>query len=98
MKRYRLTKGALSRVRFTREHCEELVKEGYTFDGEVDEKNRLIDDRVRLADLGEETQEDGEKSNLVEQARKLGLGAPSALKRLSVETLRQRIEEAGEED
>lgn len=35
-----------------------------------------------------------EKEQLIEEAHKLGIGSPSTLKRLSVETLKERIEEA----
>lgn len=35
-----------------------------------------------------------DKEDLVNKAHELGLGSPSTLKRLSVETLKERIEEA----
>lgn len=35
-----------------------------------------------------------EKDELVDKAHGLGLGSPSTLKRLSIETLKERIEEA----
>lgn len=94
MARYKLTKGSLSRIRYDRAGCEELVQQGYRLDGEVNDKNELVDDRVRLDDIDGKPKGDPEKDHLVEKARELGLGAPSALKRLSPDTLRDRIEEA----
>lgn len=38
--------------------------------------------------------EKDDKEDLVNRAHELGLGSPSTLKRLSVETLKERIEEA----
>ena len=42
MKRYKLTKGSLSRIRTTEKGRDELIEEGYTFDGEVDENLKPI--------------------------------------------------------
>lgn len=39
-------------------------------------------------------EEKDDKEDLVNKAHELGLGSPSTLKRLSVETLKERIEEA----
>ena len=44
----------------------------------------VIEDKIVLS----------EKDTLVKQAHELGLGSPSTLKRLSIETLQERIEEA----
>jgi len=40
---YKLTKGAVSRIRKTKAEAKELMKDGYTMDGEVNEKYEIID-------------------------------------------------------
>lgn len=40
---YKLTLGTLSRIRKTKKEIDELLAEGYTLDGEVNEKYEVID-------------------------------------------------------
>ncbi len=39
---YRLTKGTLSRIRKTKEEVDKLIEQGYTLDGECDDKFEII--------------------------------------------------------
>jgi hypothetical protein len=39
---YKLTKGAVSRIRKTKAEARELIKDGYTMDGEVNENYEII--------------------------------------------------------
>ncbi len=40
---YKLTLGTLSRIRKTKKEIDELLAEGYTLDGEVNDKYEVID-------------------------------------------------------
>ncbi len=40
---YKLTLGTLSRIRKTKKEIDELVEQGYTLDGEVNDKYEVID-------------------------------------------------------
>lgn len=40
---YKLTLGTLSRIRKTKKEIDELIEQGYTLDGEVNEKYEVID-------------------------------------------------------
>ena len=40
---YNLTKGTLARIRKTIKEIDELIEQGYTLDGEVNEKYEVID-------------------------------------------------------
>ena len=40
---YKLTKGTLSRIRKTKKEIDELLEQGYTLDGEVNEKYEVVD-------------------------------------------------------
>ncbi len=39
---YKLTLGTLSRIRKTKKEIDELIEQGYTLDGEVNEKYEVI--------------------------------------------------------
>lgn len=92
---YKLTKGTLSLIRKTKEDCKDLMAKGFELIGEVDEDYNLIDNRVDQ--IKEDDPDEKMKEELVKYAHELGLGAPSQLKRLSIETLADRIEEAEKE-
>ena len=40
---YKLTLGTLSRIRKTKKEIDELIEQGYTLDGEVNDKYEVID-------------------------------------------------------
>ena len=40
---YKLTLGTLSRIRKTKKETDELIEQGYTLDGEVNDKYEVID-------------------------------------------------------
>lgn len=54
----------------------------------------VIDIPVRIKKLNPIEEEIDAKAELVKEAHSLGLGSPSTLKRLSEETLKEKIEEA----
>lgn len=45
---YKLTKGSVSRIRKTKEEARALIKDGYTLDGEVNDKYEVIKKDVSL--------------------------------------------------
>ena len=45
---YKLTKGAVSRIRKTKAEARALIKDGYTLDGEVNENYEIINADVSL--------------------------------------------------
>jgi len=83
---YKLTKGTLSRIRTKQEDIQALIDEGYTLDGEVDEKFNLLPPKV-------ETKEDDPLNELREQLISLGCPKSTASRYKSEKTLLKKIEE-----
>lgn len=85
---YKLTKGTLSRIRKDKAGCDELIEQGYVFDGEVDENFNPV------VSIPEE--EKDSLSDLREEAVGLGL-APSIAERLKTKkAIQKKIDELKE--
>lgn len=97
MKQYKLTKGTISRIRTNKAGVDELLKEGYSLDGEVVQEGnsyRVVSSSVVFDDDEKAKAAKTAREALEAEAVTLEVGSKKDVKKLSDDDLKAAIEKA----